>query len=89
MYSAEGDTVLDPFAGLGTTNIACMIANRNSIGIEVDPAIAEMALDHMRQPASLLRAAVESRIHRHLDFIKNLPSDKKAKVMKMCPMGFW
>ena len=40
MYSAEGDTVLDPFAGFGTTNIACMITNRNSIGFELDNEIA-------------------------------------------------
>lgn len=41
MYSAEGDTVLDPFAGFGTTNIACMITNRNSIGFELDNEIAK------------------------------------------------
>ena len=34
MYSVEGDTVLDPFAGMGTTNMACMASNRNSIGVE-------------------------------------------------------
>lgn len=88
MYSAEGDTVLDPFAGLGTTNIACMIAHRNSIGIEADSTIAEMALEHMRQPASLLSAAVESRIRRHLDFITDLPADKKAKCYENVPHGF-
>ena len=88
MYSAEGDTVLDPFAGLGTTNIACMIANRNSIGMEVDPEIAEMALDHMKQPVSSLSEAVESRIRRHLDFIAELPADKKAKCYVNMPHGF-
>ena len=31
MYSIEGDTVLDPFFGLGTTGIASIISNRNSI----------------------------------------------------------
>ena len=29
MYSIEGDTVLDPFCGFGTTNLACMAAGRN------------------------------------------------------------
>ena len=41
MYSAEGDTVLDPFAGLGTTNVACMISNRNSIARLVTTCINE------------------------------------------------
>jgi len=40
----EGDTILDPFMGSGTTGIACVQTGRNFIGIEIDPdyfAIAE------------------------------------------------
>lgn len=37
MFSFVGDTVLDPFMGTGTTNIAAMKWGRNSLGIEVDP----------------------------------------------------
>lgn len=37
MFSFVGDTVLDPFCGSGTTMIAAMRANRNSIGVEIDP----------------------------------------------------
>jgi len=32
-----GDTVLDPFAGTGTTLIVANQLNRNSVGIEIDP----------------------------------------------------
>ena len=35
-FSNEGDTVLDPFMGTGTTGVACKKYNRNFIGIEVD-----------------------------------------------------
>ena len=37
MFSFHGDIVLDPFCGTGTTMIACLRYNRNSIGIEIDP----------------------------------------------------
>jgi site-specific DNA-methyltransferase (adenine-specific) len=37
MFSFVGDTVLDPFLGTGTTTIAAIQANRNSVGNEVDP----------------------------------------------------
>lgn len=36
-YSRRGDMILDPFSGSGTTNIEALRAERNSIGIDVDP----------------------------------------------------
>lgn len=36
-WSNEGDTVLDPFMGSGTTGLACKQTDRNFIGIELDP----------------------------------------------------
>lgn len=38
----EGDTVLDPFCGSGTTLRACRILNRNGIGFEIDPQYEPM-----------------------------------------------
>ncbi len=36
MFTFVGETVLDPFLGSGTTSLAAMITNRNSIGYEVN-----------------------------------------------------
>lgn len=41
-YSKEGDTVLDPVAGSGTTGVACRNLNRNYILIEKEPRYIEI-----------------------------------------------
>jgi modification methylase len=43
MFSFVGDTVLDPFAGTGTTAVAAVRAARSSIAIDVEPAYVERA----------------------------------------------
>ena len=47
MFSFVGDTVLDPFMGTATTNLAAATWGRNSIGIEVDPEYYEQARRRM------------------------------------------
>lgn len=41
-YSNEGDTVLDPMVGSGTTLIECKLLHRNGIGIDVNPDAVEL-----------------------------------------------
>lgn len=36
-YSKEGNIILDPFSGSGTTNIEALLTRRDSIGVDVDP----------------------------------------------------
>lgn len=42
-WTNEGDTVLDPFMGSGTTGKMCSVYNRNFIGIEVNKEYFEIA----------------------------------------------
>ena len=42
-YSKEGDVILDPTMGSGSTGVACMEMKRNFIGIEMNPEIFEVA----------------------------------------------
>jgi DNA modification methylase len=39
MFSVEGDTVLDPFAGTGTTLWEAAALGRNAIGVEYAPEV--------------------------------------------------
>ena len=54
MYSFVGDTVLDPFMGTASTQVAAIACGRNSVGIEVDPAYFEMALKRLRAETNRL-----------------------------------
>jgi len=42
-YTAESDTILDPFMGSGTTGVACAQLKRKFIGIELAPDYFEIA----------------------------------------------
>lgn len=36
-YSRPGDLVLDPFAGSGTVNVECVLSERPSVAVDIDP----------------------------------------------------
>ena len=46
-YSKEGDVVLDPTMGSGSTGVACKNMNREFIGIEMDNEIYEVACNRL------------------------------------------
>jgi len=46
-YSKEGDMVLDPTMGSGSTGVACKMMNRNFIGIEKDEKIYNKAVERL------------------------------------------
>lgn len=49
MFSFVGDTVVDPFAGTGTTAVAAMESGRHSISVEIDPSYLELIEHRLRQ----------------------------------------
>lgn len=88
MYSVRGDTVLDPFCGLGTAAQACMAAGRNSIGYETDPAAAGLILKDTAAAIEISRRRTEARIKNHLRYISSLPEEKKEKCYWNSSCGF-
>jgi DNA modification methylase len=47
--SNEGDLVLDPFMGSGTTAVACKMLKRNFIGFEINPLYCEIANQRLQK----------------------------------------
>lgn len=74
MFSFCGDTVLDPFCGTGTTMLAAIKCDRNSIGIEIDEEYCHMALNRLKEEGRVLERGVE------IGFFKEKEDKEKLMV---------
>ena len=54
----EGDTILDPFMGSGTTGVACVQTGRNFIGIEIDEGYFKIAEKRIRDAQQQMRLSL-------------------------------
>lgn len=81
MYSQKNDIVLDPFLGTGTTTIASIASERNSIGIEIDPNMALLSQNEIASiDISEINSVISNRIDRHNNFVsKYINSGKTLK----------
>jgi len=72
MFSFTGDTVLDPFAGTGTTTIAAIQCDRNSIANELDPEYFRLAEKRIQAELS------QGKMFRHTPtlIIRNAPDTR-------------
>jgi site-specific DNA-methyltransferase (adenine-specific) len=59
MFSFVGDTVLDPFVGTGTTMLAAIKNDRNSVGIDVDQNYLDYAASRLQVAVSELFSDAE------------------------------
>jgi hypothetical protein len=76
MHSVKGDTVLDPFLGTGTTVLAAMAAGRNSIGVEIDPAMEAV----VRDAAAGLRDEANARIRARFDAHRRFVGEREREA---------
>jgi DNA modification methylase len=49
LFSREGDRVLDPFAGIGSTMKACALAGRRGVGFELNPKFQRWAVERIKK----------------------------------------
>jgi len=51
LFSFAGDTILDPFAGTGSTSQAAIMSGRNSLANDIEPAYVEIARHRISKTA--------------------------------------
>lgn len=63
-FTERGDLVIDPFAGMGATGIACLRRGRRFMGCELKPRKAKLALERLlaEQEESTLDARLAGQV---------------------------
>lgn len=78
MFSVQGDTVVDPFLGTGTSMKAAIAAARNSIGVEIDPDFGSIITNDIKDCGDHLNQYIQERLQRHREFAAEYQVEKKA-----------
>lgn len=88
MYSVKGDTVLDPFLGTGTTTIASIASQRNSIGYEIDPNFEEFIKEKILESQNSSNEYIDNRIKKHIEFVNQRVQEKGSLKYSSNNYGF-
>jgi DNA modification methylase len=78
MYSAKGDTVVDPFLGTGTTMHSAVASGRNSIGYEIEAGFQDVIAADKDTMLAVSNDRIRQRILSHLGYLETR-SDEKGK----------
>jgi modification methylase len=70
MFSVKGDTVLDPFLGVGTTLLAAMSLCRNSIGYEIQKDFKELIIQQADAIVDISNQLIRNRLLAHREFVQ-------------------
>lgn len=84
MFSVKGDIVLDPFLGTGTTTLAALASQRNSIGYELDTNMSSIIENNITSATDRINMYIENRLNAHIDFIKREIDGKGADKLYKC-----
>jgi len=88
MYSVKGDTILDPFLGLGTTMLAAMTSGRNSIGFEIEEGLKESILLAAQSIQPFANEQIHDRLMKHTQFVTERLNNNKPLKHKNIHYGF-
>ena len=82
-FSKEGDTLIDPFCGSGTTNVEARLHKRNSYAIDVDP-IALLLTKVKTTPLDERALLTERR-----GLTKDIYSNQNAEIPEFPNRNYW
>jgi len=88
MFSVKGDTILDPFLGIGTSMCAAMASARHSIGYEIDPNFKDAIASGIDGMIEYANDRVRLRLRSHCDFAKTYFKRKGEHRHVNKPYGF-
>lgn len=80
MYSLQGERVLDPFLGTGTTTFAAMAAGRNSLGFEIDENMKALFREQVKALPETGERFTRERLSKHISFLEDYSG--RGKEMK-------
>lgn len=88
MYSVQGDLVLDPFLGTGTTAFAAAVSCRSSVGYEIDAALKPAIEARMPGLKQFSKELVKERLARHEAFMSMHAHSGGAAAYRSEAYGF-
>jgi DNA modification methylase len=90
LFTKQGMTVLDPFAGVGSTLKACALESRNGVGLELSERFAALAAQRLRTEVPAARLAETRQVIQLGDartLIGQLPPDSVDFIVTSPP--YW
>ncbi len=80
MYSLQGDTVLDPFLGTGTTTAAAIVNARNSVGYELLKDLEPFIHESVQAAHKQCRQLVRNRLRAHEQFVAEIEQRREKPL---------
>jgi len=88
MYSLQGDLVLDPFLGTGTTTAAGIACARSSVGYERDAGLKAAIAQTAEEAVALGNTRAAARVAAHNEFLAQRARDGKPARHANAAHGF-